>query len=193
MEFNIKEKKVVVDAHTLMIGELRQIYNKLPEDLAIAALTYIYVASQIHVDAPFFSARKDEVQELAWRNALYGISDKDKKELNKHRDKFTSVIPKYVEAYSIPEVRMLNSFNSQIDKLKDLIDQTDPEIVKSTHPTSGVVSFAHNTDAINKVMVSLGSLMDTKEKIEAKLRKEAAGKVRAGKKPSRLEKKHQNA
>jgi len=41
-------------------------------------------------------------------------------------------------------------------------------------------------------MISLGSLMDTKDKILAKLRKEAGGKVRAGKKPSRLEKKHKS-
>jgi len=193
MEFDLKNKRVIIDAHSLMIGPLRKIYESLPEDISIPALTYVYVASQIHVDAPFFSARKDEVNELAWRNSLYGLPSDQKDTLNKYKEKFTSIIPDYVEAYATPEVRMLKSFDTQIDKLKDLIDVTVPEIVKSIHPTSGVVSFAHNTDAINKVMVSLGSLMDTKEKIEAKLRKEASSKVRAGKKPSRLEKKHREA
>ena len=192
MEFNLKNKRVVVDAHTLMIGALKAIYQKLPENISIPALTYIYVASQIHVDAPFFSARKDEVDELAWNNSLYGLNDEEKGTLNQHKAKFTSVIPDYIDAYASPEVRMLKSFDNQIDKLKDLIDKTIPEICKSINPTSGVISFAHNTDAINKVMISLGSLMDTKDKILAKLRKEAGGKVRAGKKPSRLEKKHKS-
>jgi hypothetical protein len=190
MTFDIKNKRVIVDVHTLMIGQLRSIYEKLEEDVAIRALTYIYVGSQIHSDAPFFSARRDEVQELAWNNSLYGAPQDVKNLLTRHKDKFTDVIEPYKKAYSTPEVRMLNTFNHQIDELKDLMDKTKPEIAKSTHPTSGVVSFAHNTDAINKVMISLGSLMDTKDKIEAKMRKEAAGRVRAGKKPSRLEKKH---
>lgn len=189
MDFDLKNKRVIVDVHTLMIGGLRAIYQKLPENISIPALTYIYVASQIHVDAPFFSARKDEVGELAWNNSLYGLNDEEKSILNQHKDKFTSIIPDYIDAYATPEVRMLKSFDNQIDKLKDLIDKTTPEIIKSTHPTSGVVSFAHNTDAINKVMISLGSLMDTKDKILAKLRKEAGGRIRAGKEPSRLEKK----
>lgn len=190
MEFDIKNKRIVVDAHTLMIGPLRAIYEKLPEEVSIPALTYIYVGSQIHPDAPFFSARQDEVQELAWRNSLYGTTDDVKETLEQYRDKFTSVFPEYIEAYSTPEVRMLNTFNHQIDELKDLMQKTKPEIVKSTNPNTAVVTFAHNTDAIQKVMVSLGTLMDTKEKIEAKMRKEAAGRIRAGKKPSRLEKKH---
>lgn len=190
MEFDIKSKRVIVDAHTLMVGGLKSIYQKLPEEVAIPALTYIYVASQVHIDAPFFGARKDEIDELAWNNSLYGETDEVKAILNEHKAKFTSVVPLYVESKGTPEVRMLKSFDSQIDKLKDLIDKTVPEIVKSIHPTSGVVSFAHNTDAINKVMISLGSLMDTKDKIEAKLRKETGSRVRAGKKPSRLEKKH---
>ncbi len=189
MEFDLKSKRIRVDINTLLIAELRSIYQKLPEDVAIPALTYIYIASQVHIDAPFFGSRKDEIDELAWNNSLYGNTDEIKAILNKHKTKFTSVIPRYIETYATPEIRMLKSFDNQIDKLKDLIDKTDPEICKSIHPTSGVISFAHNTDAINKVMISLGSLMDTKDKIEAKLRKESGGKVRAGKKPSRLERK----
>jgi len=189
MTFDVKNKRVIVDKHTLMIGVLKAIYQKLPENISIPALTYIYVASQIHVDAPFFSARVDEIDALAWRNSLYALSDEDKATLNHHKDKFKSAIAPYKEAFSTPEVRMLASFNAQIDKLKDLLDDTRPEIARSVHPTSGIVSFAHNTDAIGKVMTSLGSLMDTKDKIEAKLRKQNQGKVRAGKKPSRLENK----
>ena len=192
MTFDVKNKRIIVDKHTLMIGVLKAIYQKLPENISIPALTYIYVASQIHVDAPFFNARNDEVDDLAWRNSLYALPDKDKEELNRYRDKFKSAIEPYKEAFSTPEVRMLSSFNSQIDKLKDLLDTTTPEIARSVHPTSAIVTFAHNTDAIGKVMTSLGSLMDTKEKIEAKLRKKEGGRVRAGKIPSRLEKKVMN-
>lgn len=189
MTFDVKNKKIVVDKHTLLIGVLKNIYQNLPENISIPALTYIYVASQIHVDAPFFSARADEIDALAWRNSLYALSAEDKETLNKHKDKFQVAIAPYKETFSTPEIRMLSSFNAQIDKLKTLLDKTTPEIARCVHPVSAIVSFAHNTDAIGKVMTSLGSLMDTKDKIEAKLRKQNQGKVRAGKKPSRLEKK----
>ena len=58
MEFDLKNKRIIIDAHTLMIGELRVIHEKLPENISIPALTFIYVASQIHVDAPFLVLEK---------------------------------------------------------------------------------------------------------------------------------------
>lgn len=184
----MQSQQAQIDAqHLLLIPELRKLHRKFSKDVWERVITYIHVCSRLDPKAPFFTADENEIRELARRNYFTGEVP--------YPDAFTDLVDEglaaYVKAYEIPEVRMVRIFNDKIDQIRKLVKDTDPEIVKTTNPTTGAVSFSSNVDILTKSMEKIDSLMATKERLEAKIRRESEGRgtARGGKKPSRLERK----
>ena len=186
LHFDMQNQIAVVDAtNVILIPELGRLYTKLNLALRDKVFTYIHVVAQIDTKAPFFSADPEEIRDLALRNYF----NEEVPFPDRYANPIENALTAYIKAYETPEVRMVKIFNEKIDQLRKLIKDTTPEIVKVTNPNTGVVSFSSNVDILTKTMEKIDSLMATKERLEAKIRRESEGKgsFRGNKKPSRLE------
>lgn len=190
----MQSQQVLIDAqHLMLIPELKRINRMFKKDVRERIFTYIHVCARLDPKAPFFTADPNEIEALAQRNYFIEETDADGAFPTdpKSIKLITDGLKAYVKAYESPEVRMVRIFNDKIDQIRKLVKDTNPEIVKTTNPTTGAVSFSSNVDILTKSMEKIDSLMATKERLEAKIRRESEGKgsVRGGKKPSRLERK----
>lgn len=189
LHFNKQHGKVIIDPINELMNLVREVQEKYDPDIAIRVLTYIHVASRLDPAAPFFSADEKEVRDLAIRN----IFTETERETYKHED-FEDWKKLYEKEYETADVRVVKIFNDKIDQIREMIKDTTPVIVEYS-TSSGSKGFASNTAIITKAMNDMDSLMDAKEKLEARIRKQSAkaGKIHGGKTPTRLEAKHMKA
>lgn len=182
LKFNIKEGKVFVDALHLGLKTFERLEKRYEGDMLVKIYTYIHLVSQIDKDAPYFSAAYEEVEGLA-KLQLFNTEEWltiEKRGLN-------GAVKEYKNMYGTPEIRIVGIFNAKIDQIRQLIENTKPQITQY-ESNSGVVGHASNLPIITKTMTDLDGLLVAKDKLEAKIRKESTiGKMRAGKKPSMLE------
>lgn len=185
MKFSREHNRVIVDAHGLMIAEIREVWNSdraRNREKATAIISYVHLAAQIDSEAPFFNAKDDEVKALAsqniWRN-------------NPPRalENYDITIEAYQKAYETADVRIVKSFTRKIDQMKTLMDDTAPKIEENIHPVSGATTFASNTKIITDIMGSIDVLMNEREKLEQRIKRQAQQGITTlgAKKPSRLE------
>lgn len=187
MEFDIRNGKVVVKPETLMIGELRAIWDaddSPNKPLANEILMYIHIAAQVDEIAPFFGAREDEVRQLAKDQVWF------RRECPIQLSDVESALIIYRKSKEVGEMRILKIFNKKIDQLQDKIDTVEPEISTKTDRWGNFTGFATNMGMITKVMSELNPLLDEKDKLANRMKKqsEAEKSFRAGKKQNRLEK-----
>lgn len=190
LKFNIVSGRVTVDPKSLMIKELRDIYEADNDPLkwiSTDILSYIHIVSQIDPDAPFFGARLDEVEVLAANN----IWGSDWKRNSANLSEFHPVIEAYVDAFDKAEVRIIRSYGRKIDQLQDMIDDVDPKIEKSTNLKSGTFTYVSNTNPLMKVMKEIRIIANEKKKLEDALRQGAESDTKrwGGRSESYLEKK----
>jgi hypothetical protein len=183
LEYNIAEGKVRIDGVDLSLKFISDTLDKYPEQLALKILTYMHLVSKVDSKAPFFTADEKEISTLV-SNQIFESSEF--KKLNKKS--LNDLVTEYKKTYETPEIRIVNIFNNKVDQIRELIESTEPEIEKVV-TNSGAVSFVSNVQLITKTMNELGDLLDVKDKLEAKIRKQnVAGSMRGGKTPSLLEK-----
>lgn len=187
LTFNLSTHRVMVDAKSLMIRELNDIYYGTEDKgYATDVLSYIHLVSQIDADAPYFSAREDEVTELVARD-IWGKDYTHKVDVST----FDDCVAAYLTAFDKPEYRMLRVFNTKIDQFQTMLEDTKPEIEKSINMKTGTFTFASNTRAMTQVMKEINNLIDERdallERIKQTQTKEA--KVWGGRKQSILDKK----
>ena len=186
MVFNVARGRITVDPKTLMVKELRDIYEEdksTTKEKAIEILTFVHLASRIDEEAPFFTAREDEVRHLAAQNAFRTTKLEDV-------HKYDNVIKAYQKAYQSPESRFITVYNDKIDQCHDVIKNTNVVIKENINEKTGAVTYTSNFPIIDKIMTQMNSILDTKEKIELRIRKQSAkdSKVRGQRDPSFLEK-----
>lgn len=189
LKFSMSSHRITVDPKSLMIAELRDIYDSdtdLLKRQAVNILTYVHLASQIDPEAPYFSAREDEVQELVAMD-VWGREWKTTQSI----DGFDVLIEAYRLAYEKPENRMVQTFNHKLDQLHDMLANVRPEIEKSVNQKTGSFNYVTNTKAIMQVMKDLDEVMDAKEQLEERIKnkRNSEVKIRGQKKESFLEKK----
>jgi len=190
LHFDMKNGIAVIDATTvLLIPEMLTAHKMFKGLMRDKVFTYIHVCAKLDPSAPFFTAEKTEIESLARNNYFneefpFPTQAREKLVLDKG-------LKAYVKAFETAEVRILKLFDDKIDQIKKTIEDTSPQIVENTNPTTGAVTFSSNIDIITKSMEKIDSLLIAKARLEAKIRNESEGKgsVRGGKKPSRLERK----
>lgn len=189
LKFDLSSHRIVVDPKSLMISELREVYENDSDPLkrnAINILSYIHLASQIDPAAPYFSAREDEVETLA----AIDIFGRDYAERGVVLDSFLNLTQAYQKAFEKPENRIVKSFNHKLDQLQDMLEKVRPEIEKSINLKTGTFTYVSNTRSIMQVMKDLDEVMDAKEQLEERIKDKRLKdvKIRGGKKESYLEK-----
>ena len=180
---------MTVDPQTLLIADLRRLYNEDPSELKETAslyLAYIHIVSQIDSTAPYFKSDTNEVRQLA-RKQLFGSADfafTEQLELF-----LEDVIIQYQQAYEEPDARAARIFKKKVDNLLKKIDDTQLEIKESTS-RGGTVSFSSNFPIISKMMNDVIPLIDTQSELEARVKKMGKGdaKIRGNKRESILNK-----
>ena len=183
LKFTLADNKIKLDGIHSAFSFVKEIKRKYKGDFGTRVLTFIHIVARIDPSAPFFTASEIDIRELA---TMQLFSETEVKKLNKKQ--INSWIEEYKKIYETPEVRIVNIFNNKVDQIRNLIENTEPELEKVV-TTNGAVSFVSNIQLITKTMEELGNLLTVKEKLEAKIRKEVIGGVmRAGKSPSLLEK-----
>lgn len=186
MEFDIAHGRIRVKPETLMLAKLRDIYeadDSPNKGLATDILTYVHIAAQIDETAPFFGAREDEIKELAKMNVWHG------RECPFDLAMVDAAIDEYRKSKEVGEMRILKIFNRKIDQIQDRIDAVTPQIVEKTDARGNFTGFASNMGMITKVMAELNPLLDEKDKLVQRMKKqsEAEKTFRAGKKQNLLE------
>lgn len=156
----------MVDAKSLLIRELSEVYYGTEnKGWATDVLSYVHLVSQIDPDAPYFNSREDEVSELAARD-IWGKDYAERVDLSA----FDDVVAAYMTAYDKPENRMLRVFNHKIDQFQTVLDETDPEIQKSTNLKTGTFNFVSNTRAMTQLMKEINNLMDEKDALQQRIK-----------------------
>lgn len=186
LHFNIQKGRVVLDAMSLSLKSVQKVYEDYDPDVAIRVLTYIHIVSRLDPSAPFFSADIKEIHELSARQMF---SDEERETMS--WEPIRKLALRYEKAFETPEVRVVKIFNDKIDQIREMIRDTEPTIVEYV-TTSGSKGFSSNVPIITKAMQDLDNLLDAKEKLEARVRKQSAkaGRIMGGKSPSRLEASH---
>lgn len=184
MIFDSISGKITVKPDTLLIPELREIYeNDTSFDKAYAnkLFVFIHLVSRIDPNAPLFEAKEEELEQLAVQYAFRENTELD----DELREKIYHAVEAYLKAYEKIEVRLIKTFNKKIDQLESLINKTNPKITENISEKG--TTYTSNVGILNKAMTELDSLMDTRDKLYARLMKDSSGnsKFRGGTKPSR--------
>lgn len=187
MEFDIVSGRIRVKPETLMIGELRTIWesdDSSSKSEATDILTYIHIVSQTDQSAPYFSAREDEVRFLASSNVWF------RRECPYDLTSFEPYIQAYLKSKEDPEVRILKIFNTKIDQLQDTINKIKPEIKETQDSRGNFKGYATNMTMLTGVMKELNKLLQERDSLQQRIKNEAEkeGTYRAGKRQNRLEK-----
>lgn len=180
--FTLKDRKVQIKAQDLFLADMKKIYeedkSQNKED-STKHFTYIHLVSQIDPEAPFYRAPLAEVVKSA-KKEIYG----DPNYLFDDEEAVDELVTKYQQAHSTPEWRIIKSFDTKIDQLRDLMDETVPEIKETKNGT-----FAANTQIIVKTLQDIESIIKSRDALIALAKKEEStgGRVRADAKPGLLE------
>lgn len=186
MTFSREKNRVEVDAYGLMIDEIRAIWEAdrtRIKEKATALISYVHLAAQIDPEAPFFGAKEDEAKGLAAKNIW-----RDK--IPRTIDNYDVAIKAYIDAYETADVRVMKTYSKKIDELEEIISDTKPKIEENINDKTGAVTFSTNIKIISDTMKDMNSLMDEKEKLEQRIKRQEMQNISTlgGKTPSRLEK-----
>jgi len=183
LKFTVADGKVKLDGIHANMQFVKQVRRKYKGELGIRVLTFVHLAARIDQNAPFFTAAPDEIEELVMRQ-LFTEGERAKLDVKQ----LWEWVEEYQKMYETPEARIVKIYNDKIDEMRQLIEDTEPEIVENIK-SNGEKSYATNLKILTDLMKELGNLWEVKEKLEAKIRKQqVAGHGRAGKTPSLLEK-----
>lgn len=187
LEFKFESKRVIVDAKTMMIAGISTIWeddDTKTKETASKLLTYVHLVSQLDAKAPYFQSSFDEVRMLVKKDLFGDMDFAFPEDLDLLLE---NTIEEYQKAYEPPEYRMRRMFIKKIDQTRNIIEDTDPEIVKSV--SRGQTTFSSNFSILQKMMGELDSMFEDKEKLEARIKKQASAEmmIRGEKKISLLE------
>lgn len=187
MEFDIQHGRIRVKPETLMLGELRAIWeadDSPNKELATEVLTYIHIAAQVDEKTPFFNAREDEIRELAKNNVWF------QRECRFNLLEVEPALLSYKKSKEVGEMRVLKIFNRKIDQLQDKIDGIEPDIRERISDKGVFLGYASNMKMITDIMAELNPLLDEKDKLTQRMKKQSEidKTFRAGKKQNLLEK-----
>jgi len=78
----------------------------------------------------------------------------------------TDLVVQGIQAYTmlneVAEERMLSTYDSKIDQLRDLLEETEPVIHENVNDRTGVVTFATNIEIINRALKEISNLVKAK-------------------------------
>jgi len=188
LHFDMKNGIAVIDATTvLLVPEMLKAHKRFKGLMRDKVFTYIHVCARLDPSAPFFTAEESELNELAKQN--YFNAEFPFPTIPNELLLVEKALAAYKKAFEKAEVRILKLFDDKIDQIKNVIKDTEPQIVENTNPSTGAVTFSSNIDIITKSMEKIDGLLIAKARLEAKIRNEAEkeGSIRGGAKMSRLE------
>lgn len=190
LKLNLTNHRITIDPLSLTIEPLRKVYEEDEDPLkrrSTDILSYVHLVSRIDMEAPFFSARADQVEELSAIN----IWGKNYKHAHPDLSVFRYLIEAYLEAFDRPEVRIVVAYNDKIDQLQDMVEETVPAIEKSSNKTSGTFTYVSNTTQLMKVMKEIRVIINEKNELEEMIRQGAEKDTKrwGGRSESFLEKK----
>ena len=193
LKFKRDKNRVVVDAYSMMITEIKEIWvsdRTRLKDIATEHLTYMHLIAQIDDEAPYFTSPVDDVEELVQRN----IYRKKENPISTNMlAKIHACVTAYQEAYETAEIRAVKVFGNKIDQISKEVDKTKPEVIKYD-TNSGGVGFASNIKIISDALKDQEELIMRKEALEQRIKKDKTKKINimGDKIPSLLEKRIQN-
>lgn len=187
LKYIFDKQRIIIDPLTIQIRSMKDIWENdtsKSKDTAFKFLTYIHLVSQIDEQAPYHTSAFDEVRPLVKKDIFGDYEFEFEESVN---DMLEDAIDEYQKAFEPIEKRALRVFTMKIDQIRLTIEGTEPKIKESN--IRGVISFASNFPLLDKMMQGIGPLMDTRDEMEARMRKEKSqdSKVRGDKKLSLIE------
>lgn len=187
LKFDMANGIAIIDGlHLKTIPEFQELYNILDPVKRDRVFTYIHVRAKLDKNAPFFDAEDSELKDLAYKNYF----DEEHPFPAAAEGVIETALKNYIAAYEKIGAKVLKLFNKKIHQITKMIEDVEPKMVEYT-TSSGSKGFATNVDMIAKSLKEMDALQTAKERLEAKLNSEAekSGRAKAGRTPSRLERK----
>lgn len=187
LKFDMANGIAIIDGlHLKTIPEFQELYNILDPVKRDRVFTYIHVRAKIDKNAPFFTAEDEELKELAYRQYF----NEEIPFPTAAETLIENALKNYVKAYEKIGERVLKLFDKKIQQIAKMVEEVEPKIVEYVS-NGGSKGFASNVDMIAKSLKEMDALQTAKERLEAKMSSEAekSGRAKAGRTPSRLERK----
>lgn len=189
LSFIIERDQVIIDPEVFGIAEVKAVWDNdksFNKDRSNKIFLYVYYMKD--VDSPFIDLEDSKRKETVLRN-VYGVDGVLPDETE------WGLIEELEKVYDLlnetSEKRLLLMYDKEIDRLRRLIEQTEPSIDSSIN-AQGVTVYTTNTKIITDAMKALSQLTKDKLDLKEELDKKASkGRVRGNKSLSILEKKQQ--
>lgn len=187
LKLDIVNDKVVITPSMKVIPELDKIITLSNKKKSNQYLMYIYFSSSLDEENPY----RDLEIPVRETEALFRAFNTTKKVALTDEEKAIIVPAKeaYIKYTETADERIVFSYNRKLDELKELLDSNKPVIERFDNPQTGEVKFSTNSDIITKIMGSIDSLIEKREKIKASLlNQNTTGRVKGGYASSLIEK-----
>jgi hypothetical protein len=187
----LQEGTILVKPTDLLLASFMEAYaqdKSENKEEANKLFCYIHLRSQVDPEAPFFRAQFNEIDAISrqqvYKDPEYNWSDSIYTELQARQ-----MVTEYMESLSTPADRALLSYDKKIDQFNILLDETDP--ILTENEVKGKTTFVSNTPLLSKMMMDMEKLMDARDNLVLKMKKQAEkGRVRGDATPSLLEDQH---
>ena len=187
LRLDIVNDKVVITPSMKVIPEIDAIINLPDKKKVNQYLMYIYFTSSLEEENPY----RDLEAKAREKESIYRAFNNHKKEELTPEEKKIILPAKeaFIKHTETADERIVFSYNRKLDELKELLDSNTPVIERFDNPATGEVKFSTNSDIITKIMGSIDSLIEKREKIKASLLNQStSGRVKGGYSSSLIEK-----
>lgn len=187
LKLDIINDKVVITPSMKVIPEIDKIITLSNKKKVHQYLMYIFFSSSLAEENPY----RDLEAKAREKEAIYRAFNNHKKEAltSEEMDIILPAKEAYIKFTETADERIVFSYNKKLDELQELLDTNKPVIERYDNETTGEVKFSTNSDIITKIMGSIDTLIEKREKIKASLlNQNTSGRVKGGYSSSLIEK-----
>lgn len=187
LKLDIINDRVVITPSMKVIPELDKIITLSNKKKVHQYLMYIFFSSSLAEENPY---RDLPIDARDKESIFRAFGDIKKYELTPEEEKL--ILPAkaaYIKYTETADERIVFSYNTKLDELKILLDETKPVIERNENEGTGAVSFVTNSAILTKIMSDIDVLIEKREKIKASLLNQStSGRVKGGYASSLIEK-----
>jgi len=162
---HLYKEEVAINKKDIEIPSILEIIDTLPKEDYTKVILYIFLTEDRSNDNPIkdlqHSIRKRKAKEIVFGDANFNFW----KTYAKYTDLITRAIADY-SAESIDKIQKdIDLYDNKMYQFKELLDNTEPEIIKNTHELSGRVTFSTNIDILTVILDNIINIIIDKNKL----------------------------
>jgi len=165
MMIHLYKEEVAINKSDIKIQSILEVIDTLPKEDYTKVLLFIFLTEDRSNDNPIkdlqYTIRKRKAKEIVFGNANFNFW----KIYAKYTDLITRAIADYV-IESIDKIQKdIDLYDNKMYQFKELLDTTEPEIIKNTHELSGRITFSTNIDILTVILDNIINIIIDKNKL----------------------------